>query len=58
MTLLNRLKPTNTSLEEILELLLDILEMLLKVVDLALVRDPVFLLIFSGFNEFQSQCFS
>ncbi len=42
----------------VLELLLDVLEMLLEVLDLALVRDPVFLLVFSGVNVFQSLCFS
>ena len=36
----------------VLELLLDVLEMLLEVLDLALVRDPVFLLVFSGIIGF------
>ena len=40
----------------VLELLLDVLEMPLKVLDLALVRDPVFLLVFSGLIGFQSLC--
>ena len=42
----------------VLELLLDVLEMLLEVLDLALVRDPVFLLVFFGFIGFQCLCFS
>ena len=42
-----------------LELLLDVLEVLLEVLDLALVRDPVFLLVFSGFRVCVSRdCFS
>ena len=42
----------------ILELLLDVLEMPLEVLDLALVRDPVFLSVFFGSIGFQSLCFS
>ena len=47
---LDPLNPIKILLKVVLELLLDILEMLLEVLDLALVRDPVFLLVFSGFR--------